>query len=375
MGRQPAHRRTVSVLTFFVACSVFLSSGYVDAGRLDVGFDAAAMLQFQGTRDSKLTPIPNRLRIWGRFSFTTNASFYLRTFASGGRNTLHGLPGAFVPVNDISVYAKETDSGDDLRPRLRMDSAAFRWENRFFRLAVGQINLHSVQRDGSGVMELPGVSNPLTGFISAHFTRMLALNFMELENLSSIPALVLGFRFGDHFSIRTGLTCGNSGYHFFIRNTGFLEVSFFPSREDKNFKLGLILGASDADESGTHKLTPAAGINCLIPIAGGLTAFAGYSRAEEKNAISSLFGSFRWHLQSGLLVQKQGRIITGAGFSTVRHYSSAVRESVWEIFWNIKAASYLQLTPDFQLIHHPAGSTIDGKAWAVIASFKTVLFF
>jgi len=352
-----------------------LLQAYRVGKKLELGVDAAAMLQFNGTRDSRLTPIPNRLRLWGVFCFDTNASFFLRIFTSSGRNALHGTPGAFAPINDISMYRKAIDSGHDLRSRLRLDSALFRWERGSFLLAAGLVNTRHIHSHGYGIMTLPGVGDPLTGFISSHFTRMLALNFLELEHSSSIPAFFLSFRLTDWLQVRTGLTFGNSGYHVFIRNTGLVEFLISPGSGKEGLRIAVIIGASDADESGTHQLTPAAGVNCLLP-AGipGLSLFFGYSRAEGENAVSILFGSFLWHFQAGLIWSTVGGSM-GAGYSAARHYSSRTPESLWELFWKLPLAPWLEFTPDLQLIHHPAGSTMDGKAWAVVAGLRVVLFF
>lgn len=345
---------------------------------ISFGFAAAALLQFNGTRDSQLTPIASLLRLHGTFRFDSRAEVRLAAFASGGRNTLHGTPGAFVPVNDLAVYATNDNAASDgAMPRLRLGEAFFRWAPGRVSLLLG---LAAPDRlDGEGVLTAAGVTDPLQGFTSGHFTRMLALGFLERERSLALPLVSCSWTIRPRLRLRAGMTFGDSGFHFFIRNTGWLELTLSVPLAARDTEVRLAVGAADADASGTHKLTPAAGILLRQPILNTLDFFIGYSRADAATAVSVLFGSYRWHFKSGIVFSpgtgSTRRHALGMGVSAVRAYAATVPEEVLEVFWKIPLADYFALTPDLQIIRHPAGSTADGRAWAVLAGLRTVLVF
>lgn len=340
-----------------------------------LGLESAAIMQYNGTSASKLTPISGLLRVNGEFNIDRGLDIAVRAFSSGGRNTLHGEPGAWVPINSIAMYGEETP--EDLnRPVFRLDVCSLRYQTDWFSLVVGLVDLDRYDMQGNGVMNSPVIMHGLGGFVSPHFTRMLALNFTEQEKFSSVPALLLGFRLSESLYFRAGITCGEAGYHFFIRNSGPFELDYQYKTFGRTSHIKLVFGLGDAHESTTHKLSPAAGIMINQYLSSRLCLFAAFSHGEKWERVARLFGNFLWHGFAGLTWAggrtdpKEADHYVGLGASIAKHYDYSAQEQMFEAFWRIRLAGRLFLTWDFALLHNPAGTASGAAAWVVLPAVR-----
>jgi hypothetical protein len=294
---------------------------------------------------------------------------------------LHGDPGAFAAVNDIAMFGTHTnDSLENLnRPQPHIDQAAVRFGGESVLVSVGLHDLASFLPDGSGIGGEPLSGEGMHGFLSTHFSRQLALPFLELERSLSIPAVLVRWRITTALVLKGGLTFGDVGYHVFIRNSLPLELEFRHRVFGREGRLAVYLGGADADASGTHRISPAGGLAVSQHLSGGLAVFASYCRAEAANPVSVLFGSFRWHGKAGVVA---GDLSTdgngwraGVGFSAARHYTAPVPEKAVEVFWRLPLGPGMHLTPNLLLLVNPAGIEESGRTLALLAGLRYVLSY
>lgn len=349
--------------------------------RLDLGMDAAAIIQFNSTGESARTPISGRVRVKADFSIDEGFDMIFRVYASGGRSMLHGESSAFAPINDIAM--REVQSEEDAnRPPVIADMAYVRYERGPYTVTGGLIDLDSFEKDGDGFLTNPVTMDEMHAFSSGHFTRDLAANFMESDNYSSLAALTGTWRISDPLTLRAAVTFGDSGNHFFVRNTAMVELAYKYSLlgYDDN-KLDFALGFSDADESETHKMSPSGVIGLGQRVSEHFRVFAGFSRGEEWKRVATLFGSVLWHANAGITYSsndagpKEARHYAGLGVSVLRAYGEHTTEKAIEVFWRYRALKHAFITPDLQVLYNPGGETGRTDEWAIIPGLKATVFF
>ncbi|MCK4906656.1 MAG: hypothetical protein KAS64_03850 [Spirochaetes bacterium] len=378
---------TLSILLVFIFGSIIFAEDGVQNqkskgewfNRISLNLDAVTLLQYNGTDTSKMSPLTARIRLKTEFRFSDSVSLILGTVNVGGRNSLHGVTGAFVPINDIAYTSGEQPG---IITALLVDKAYMRLDSGIFSLSIGLMDLDSFDRDGSGIMNNGVILDEMYSFISAHFTRMLALNFMEKElSEPSVQAFMMTFRFTDFLTFRAGMTFASGGYHVFIRNTGPFEFDFTHYLFGFKNQIKIVFGLSDADKSGVHLLSPSAGVTLNQRFTKNLRLFSSFSHAEKKNYVSQLFGTFLWHFNAGFtFASGNGDVKTsphyiGIGFSTAKKYDYDVTEKALELFWRFSITGSIYLTPSFLVIKNPSGTTESGKDWAYLPAIKGTMFF
>lgn len=349
--------------------------------RMDIGMDAASILQFNGTSDSRRTPISSRIRIKADFNIDEGLTMTFRAYASGGRTDIHGDTGAVAPVNDIAMRAEQS-AEDANRPPVKADMAFVRYDQPKYAIAAGLMDLGSYEKDGDGFFTNPVSLDEMYAFVSGHFTRDLGANFTEKERYSSLAALVGTWRFDSPLTMRAAITFGDNGNHFFVRNTGIVELAYKYSLlgyDDNSLKFDF--GFSDADESMTHKMSPSGIISMGQRVSERFRVFAAYSRGEEWRRVSTLFGSVLWHLKGGVTYcsadgdPKTATHYAGIGLSAARSYEERVPEKAMELFWRYKVTKHAFITPDLEVIYNANGSTEAKHEWAILPAIKGTLFF
>ncbi|HPH03595.1 MAG TPA: hypothetical protein PLM00_06045 [Spirochaetota bacterium] len=333
--------------------------------------DITAILQYNGTAMSKMTPVSSLARFSFEYSIQPGFAVVARAYASSGRNRLHRVPGADAPVNTIAAMPMETMVSNGNTWPVRLDEMGIRVRGKHVSLTAALTDLSRAWGDDDGVMNNPLSSDVADGFVNGHFVRNLAVNWTEEDFFRSVPAVVARFVLDDWITLKTGMTFGDSEYHFFIRNSGFLQCDISWSLFGEGGALSLGIGASDADKSNTHKLSPSAGVWLHQSLGRGLTVFGQFSHAEESNRVSTLFGTCLWHASGGLVWQDlQGDHRVGLGLSTARFYGDAHNEKSAEIFWRIRLFKEVFLTLDLAILKNPAGTALPGEEWVALPAAR-----
>jgi len=333
--------------------------------------DITAILQYNGTAMSKMTPVSSLGRFAFEYSLQPGFSLVARVYASSGRNRLHRTPGADAPVNTIAAMPSETMVSNGNTWPVRLDEMGVRLRSGRVTLTAALADLSAAWGDEDGIMNNPLSSDVNHGFVNGHFARNLAVNWTEEDFFRSVPLVAARFILADWITLKAGMTFGDSEYHFFIRNSGFLQCDISWSVFGEGGALSLGIGASDADKSNTHKLSPSAGLWLHQSLGRGLTVFGQFSHAEEANRVSTLFGTCLWHASGGLVWQDlQGDHRVGLGLSTARFYGDAYNEKSAEIFWRIRLFKEVFLTLDLAILKNPAGTALPGEEWVALPAAR-----
>lgn len=333
--------------------------------------DFTALVQYNGTAMSKMTPVSSLGRFAFAYSPHPSVHFVARAYASSGRNRLHRVPGANAPINTVAALPSETLSSNGNTWPLRLDEMGVRLSLGAVSLTAALADLATAWGDQDGVMNNPLSRDVNHGFVTGHFARNLAINWTEKEFFRSVPLAAARFVIDDWISLKLGMTFADSEYHFFIRNSGFLQCDLSWTVFGEGGSVSLGIGASDADKSNTHKLSPSAGVWLQQSLGRGWNVFGQFSHAEEANRVSVLFGTCLWHASGGLVWQSESqdqRI--GLGFSTARFYHDAYNEKAAEIFWRIRLVGEMFLTLDLAILKNPAGTALPGEEWVALPALR-----
>lgn len=333
--------------------------------------DFAALLQYNGSANSKLTPISALARFSGDYALAEGFGLHARVFAASGRYKLHGLPGAAVPVNTLAEYPLDTIASNGNVYPVKIDEAGFRARAKGIDFYGGLGDLSRLFGDDDGVMNNPLSPDASDGFVSGHFAGGIALNWTEEMRFRSIPVIAARMTVAEWLKIKIGMTFGDTEFHFFIRNSGFLELDFSYRLFGAVGRLALAVGASDADKSTTHKLSPSLGAMLSQSLGAGLSLFAQFSHAEKANRVSTLFGYAFWHASGGFVWQnKRATHRIGLAASTVALYDGEKNEKALEAFWRIRLVRETWLTFDLGIVRNPNGTDISGARWVALPAVR-----
>lgn len=367
-------RRFLSALAFFfISPSLFLDAAWSESrtNHFEWAADFTALVQYNGTSESKMTPVSSLARFALEYSLDPGFLVYARAYASSGRNRLHRTPSADAPINSIAAMPSETIVSNGNTWPLRLDELGIRLHGQGIALTAALTDLSRAWGDDDGVMNNRLSSDVNHGFVNGHFLRNLAINWTEEEFFRSVPAVAARFVLDPSLTVKIGITFGDSEYHFFIRNSGFLQVDLSWNLASQGGRLSLGLGASDADKSNTHKLSPSAGVWLEQGLGLGLIFFGQFSHAEEANRVSTLFGTCLWHASGGLVWENStGSQRIGMGVSTARFYGDEYNEKAAELFWRIRLLKEVYLTLDLAILKNPAGTALAGEEWVALPALR-----
>lgn len=345
--------------------------------RMELTGQAAALLQYNETDLSKVTPISSRASLQSDWLLEEGAHFTMRIYSTGGRNTLKGGVRSDAPTNDMT-HLTEQDIENRNTPPVRTDLAYVQYETDGHYMAIGLMELDGGATEGFLANE--AILDGTNGFVTGHFTKTLGVNFFDEQSAPTLPAIAYRYRLNDSATVRAALSFGDSGQHFFIRNTGIVEFDLKHNAFGSEQSIKLAIGFSDADESTTHKLSPSAALSLCQRIGESTRLFAVYSHAEEENRVSSLFGSYLWHAKAGLTYASEGdtrtsRHYAGIGLSAARSYYSDTSEKSIEAFWRYRLNQSAHVTLDLAVLFDASGTPEGQSGRVYLPGVRAVVAF
>ena len=331
-------------------------------------------LQMNSGSASTLGTVPSRVRLGLAIDGPHSLSMRIRMAAASGGHQL-GTNGQMVPINEIGVDRSINDTvnttsdktlstNNNLRDAAMIDEALlFYGINKDLDLIIGVADLRTFDRTGRGFTDNPVVLDETGGFFSTHFLRQNAFLSLEQQHFRSIGALLVSYDITKWLNLRAGLTAGKASFHVTIRNTGILELTSTQSIiPGKLTHLQVGVGAVDADESTVHRLAANGHASLSQEVFDSFYVFAGYSIVGDP-VVAQFFGPAHYHYKGGLAMAFNGRdpakakYFAGIGFSQVKAYAFAEKETYSELFFRINLNENVNITPQFGYMLNANGSS------------------
>lgn len=306
------------------------------------------LLQYNGTEYSKLTPVTagfNGGLDW-KFSYSWQLSIAVR--GGRGRRALHGTPGSWVPVNSIALYQYDSDGATNA---VIPGENFVQWQNSAAGLRVGYLDLFSIRNKQFSFSSPSGFA----GFINPHFNRLLAVHAFEKEQLQLIPAVQFYWQILPWLRLQTALTAGDSDYHVFIRNTLPVELKISWTPAGVLQELILQAGFADADSSGTHRISPAAGVILRQNLGKGIVLFGGISSGRNRDEVNQIFTEYRQHYTAGMVWQLSHRADYGAAWSSLKSYHGTRSEQAYAVYGRWRLSRAVSMVVDLTFLKNAAG--------------------
>lgn len=319
---------------------------------------------------SVLTPV-TRLRLSTELlTPIDDLTFSFRAAASYG--ALHqGSTPLMTPANNVAVT----------NPGIALDDARVNYTINYFEMSAGMIDPACYDPEWTGfyVHTLAGTNE--TGFLSSHFSRLLAQNGTDQYYNRSIPAVLFRFVIIENLVFRFGATFGLATNHLFVRNAFPAELSY----QSRRLRVSLNFGLADADSSTVHKMSPSYGAIVEVSPVNGLTLFANYSIVgsdittfrtpensdEDLYKVAKEFSPFYDHLAIGAIYDT-GNTAFGLGYSMLHRFNNPSGEEVVELFMRVKVLGMFEITPSFQLVLNPGGDSSYPYVWPFLPEFDSV---
>jgi len=329
-------------------------------------------IQLNYPTSSSVASAIGRLRLGSIFTTkNSNIKLHIRCASAYGK-AYFGSTSLMVPANDIASDSKE----------FVIDEAFFSFKSKNILILIGLIDPAGFDHNGSGFFNTIFTGNENNGFFSTHFLKLFANNGIDQFKYQSIPALFFYLKIIKNIIFKTGITFGLAEKHLFLRNTMPIEISFKTSSLHISFNVGF----GDADSSMVHKISPSLGLIIEKKLFYDFCIFTKYSCVEKdiktfrtpdieitnNYIVAKEFSPFKQHFSTGIVKQNENFGI-GIGYSVLKQFENRIPEKVIEIFVRTKVFDIFDLSPDFQYIFNPNGSSEYKYMW--IAGLRVFYLF
>lgn len=319
-------------------------------------------MQLNHPTDSSIASAIGRLRFGSIFNTRhPDILFHVRFSYAYGR-AYYGSTGLMTPANDVANDPSY----------LTIDQAYLLYKGDLLSFSTGLIDPFDISDGYSGFFTDFLIGDENTGFFSTHMLRLLANNGVDNFRHSSIPACFFFIQVHEYIRIKTGLTFGMATRHLFLRNTLPVEIEL----KTPSFHLSINAGFADADASGTHSISPSYGIILEKNIIFEIRIFGKYSVVDrdirtfrtpkgpilDRHSVSKEFSPNIRHASAGI-VQQLDYFAWGLGYSQLEQFDKENTEQLIEIYIQTMILKVFELSPDFQYIFNPNGTSKYDYMW------------
>ncbi len=319
-------------------------------------------MQLNHPTGSSIASSIGRLRFGSIFNTRHPDILFHARFSYAYGKAYYGSTGLMTPANDAATDPHY----------FTIDQAYFLYKGSLLSFSTGLIDPFDISDGYSGFFTDFLIGDENTGFFSTHILRLLANNGVDNFQHSSIPACFFFIRLHEYIRIKTGLTFGMATEHLFLRNTLPVEIEL----KTPSFHLSLNAGFADADASGTHSISPSYGVILEKSIIFGILVFGKYSVIDrdiktfrtpkgpilDMHSVSKEFSPNIRHACAGI-VQQLKYFTWGLGYSQLEQFDNINTEQLIEMYIQTRILKAFELSPDFQYIFNPNGSSKYEYMW------------